>query len=330
MTELLHTGEAAVIRAWHARGERLDVPGTAGTRIWRSVPAEPAGSAGPGAPSGAAASSDPGGPTRPGVGEAPVVCLHGVPASAFLYRKVLPALAARGLEGIALDLPGLGFADRPHPGAFDYSWTGLAAWLERALVAAGVRDYHLVVHDVGGPIGFDLIRRSPGRCRSLTLLNTMVRVAEFTQPWLMRPARMPLLSPIWIRLMDSPMIWPLFRWKGSFGGPGYRELRAYGTLLRRGDGGRAFRRIMESFENNAEFQRRTLPALRDRSFPAQVVWGAFDTELRLDAEGEEAREVLGLARIHRVRGKHFPQEDAPGEIAERIRRLVAGAGGSGG
>ena len=35
-----------------------------------------------------------------GDGEA-VVCLHGVPASAYLYRKLVPALASRGLRGIA-------------------------------------------------------------------------------------------------------------------------------------------------------------------------------------------------------------------------------------
>ena len=45
-------------------------------------------------------------------GEA-VVCVHGVPASAYLYRKVVPALATRGLRGIAVDLPGLGLAERP-------------------------------------------------------------------------------------------------------------------------------------------------------------------------------------------------------------------------
>ncbi|MBO0866340.1 MAG: alpha/beta hydrolase, partial [Mycobacterium sp.] len=32
----------------------------------------------------------------------PVVCVHGVPASAYLYRKVVPALARRGVRGIAL------------------------------------------------------------------------------------------------------------------------------------------------------------------------------------------------------------------------------------
>jgi pimeloyl-ACP methyl ester carboxylesterase len=36
----------------------------------------------------------------------PVVCVHGVPASAFLYRKLVHALAERGLRGIAIDLPG--------------------------------------------------------------------------------------------------------------------------------------------------------------------------------------------------------------------------------
>ena len=40
----------------------------------------------------------------------PVVCVHGVPASAYLYRKVVPALAARGLRGIAVDFATLAAA----------------------------------------------------------------------------------------------------------------------------------------------------------------------------------------------------------------------------
>src|SRR4030095_9604575 len=52
----------------------------------------------------------------------PVVCLHGVPASSFLYRKLVVELAARGLRGIAFDLPGLGLAERS--ATFDYTWTG--------------------------------------------------------------------------------------------------------------------------------------------------------------------------------------------------------------
>src|SRR5215470_4415138 len=48
-------------------------------------------------------------------GSEPVVCLHGVPASCFLYRKVLRELEARGLRGIAFDLPGSGSPIAPPP-----------------------------------------------------------------------------------------------------------------------------------------------------------------------------------------------------------------------
>jgi hypothetical protein len=41
---------------------------------------------------------------RMGQGEI-VLCVHGVPTSGFLYRKLLPELASRGLEGVTLDLP---------------------------------------------------------------------------------------------------------------------------------------------------------------------------------------------------------------------------------
>src|SRR3979490_2131386 len=99
---------------------------------------------------------------RMGQGET-VICVHGVPTSGFLYRKLLPELASRGLEGVTLDLPGLGLAGRPAD--FDYSWSGLAAWYLKAIDAAGIINFHLVVHDIGGPIGFDVIRRVPDRVK---------------------------------------------------------------------------------------------------------------------------------------------------------------------
>jgi haloalkane dehalogenase len=107
----------------------------------------------------------------------PVVCLHGVPASSFMYRKLLPALAERGLRGIAFDLPGLGLADRPSD--FDYTWTGLGRFAAAAVDTLRLDRFHLVVHDIGGPIGFELAAGDPTRVRSLTLLNTLIGVDHF-------------------------------------------------------------------------------------------------------------------------------------------------------
>src|SRR5215469_12315451 len=112
-------------------------------------------------------------------GGEPVVCLHGVPASCFLYRKVLRELAARGLRGIAFDLPGLGLADRP--ATFDYTWTGLGRFCAAAVDALGLSRFHLVVHDIGGPAGFELAAAMPERVASLTVLNTLVEVLAGAQ-----------------------------------------------------------------------------------------------------------------------------------------------------
>ena len=282
---------SALLQEWYAKGSNLDIPTTASTRIWRQ-----------------------------GTGPM-VVCLHGVPTSAYLYRNVLPELASRGMEGVALDFPGLGFAHRPAD--FDYTWTGLSAWLEKALAAAKIDSFHLVVHDLGGPIGFDLVRRVPQRILSLTVLNTLVNVSRFSKPLVMRPFSVPVLGRLWVLQMNSPIIFPFFRWKGILAGPNYAEIRAYGDLLVLGDGGRAFRKIMGRFETTREFEERILPPLRDREFPAQIVWGKHDTELPVTSMGSDVKRALDLqTEIHQVEGKHFLQENCAAEIAERIALLV--------
>src|SRR5215475_4686729 len=148
----------------------------------------------------------------PPAGGGPVVCLHGVPASCFLYRKVLRELAARGLRGVAFDLPGLGLADRP--ASYDYSWTGLGRFCAAAVDELGIGRFHLVVHDIGGPVGFELAAAMPHRILSLTMLNTTVDVTEFTSPWSMRPFRHRGAGEIWMRILNRPAFRFLMRLQG--------------------------------------------------------------------------------------------------------------------
>jgi pimeloyl-ACP methyl ester carboxylesterase len=256
---------------------------------------------------------------RQGKGDA-VVCLHGVPASAFLYRKVLPALANNGLEGVAFDFPGLGFSERPVD--FDYSWSALAAWAEKAVVAANIEKFHLVVHDIGGPIGFELIRRIPDKILSLTVLNTLVHVESFNRPWVMEPFTYPLIDRLWVASLRTPAIIALMRMQGMHDGPTNDEIRAYGDLLTMNDGGRAFRKIMRGFERTAVYEEGILAALRDRAFPAQVIWGEQDPALKMNKYVPDICQALSLNSWHKVRGKHFLQEDSPIEIAQHISDLV--------
>lgn len=258
-----------------------------------------------------------------GEGE-PVVCMHGVPASAFLYRKLLPELAARGLRGVAWDLPGLGLAQRPRD--FDYSWTGLGRFCVAAVDELGLERFHLVVHDIGGPVGFELAAAMPQRVASLTLLNTIVAVDGFRRPWTMEPFAHRGVGELWLR---STAIKPLFRAlmrlqgiadRGAVSGA---ELDAYVELLRREDGGAAFLRIMRGFERTAAKQALYLSAVRDVPYPVQIVWGERDPALPLSVHGEQARLAAGLAAVQRLPAKHFLQEDQAPAIAERVAALAA-------
>ena len=147
-----------------------------------------------------------------GEGITPVVCLHGVPASSFLYRKVLAELVAHGLRGVAFDLPGLGLADRP--ARFDYTWTGLGRFSAAAVDALGLERFHLVVPDIGGPVGFELAAAMPGRIASLTVLDTLVEVDTFTRPWSMEPFARQGIGELYLCVLTKPAFRMLMRLQG--------------------------------------------------------------------------------------------------------------------
>ena len=82
---------------------------------------------------------------------APVLLLHGVPSSSFLYRKMLPELAEKGLRAISFDFPGVGLSDKPKD--IDYDWHALAKWVGRIVDALELPPVPLVLHDLPGPNG---------------------------------------------------------------------------------------------------------------------------------------------------------------------------------
>jgi haloalkane dehalogenase len=251
----------------------------------------------------------------------PVVCIHGVPASAYLYRKVLPALAHRGLRGIAMDLPGLGLAERPDD--FDYSWSGLGRWMRSAVDALGLDRFHLVVHDIGGPIGFELAAADPTRVLSLTMLNTVVAAETFHRPWMMEPFAHRYLGEAWLESLRIPGVFvSLMRYIGVSRHVPAAEISCYVPLLFGNDGGKAFLKIMRGFELTQDKQRRYVAAVRSPDYPVQILWGARDRALSWRHHGVQAQLAAGLDDAILLPGKHFLQEDFAHEIAGAIHRLT--------
>ena len=257
-----------------------------------------------------------------GEGE-PVVLMHGIPVSSFLYRKVLPLLAERGLRGVAFDLPGLGLAQKPE--GFDYTWTGLGRWTGDAIDALGIDRCHLVLHDIGGPVGLEWALRNQDRVASLTVLDTLIDVAHFRRVWTMGLAAPPVIGPLWVATTRPPAA----RWLFYLQGIGDRsatpvhEIDAHLALLHRDGGGRSFRQIVRGFELTDEKEHFYMEGLREVKWPATILWGDRDPALR-EERRRAFENVLGIdAEV--ISAKHFLQEDRAPAVADTVAS-VAGSG----
>lgn len=216
----------------------------------------------------------------------------------------------------------LGFADRPRD--FDYTWSGLGAWTLSAIDALELERFHLVVHDIGGPVGFELAAAMPERVRSLTMLNTLIEVDTFKRPWSMEPFARRGIGEVYLRTMTKPAFRALMRIQGVADRDAVpaEEIDAYVDLLKREDRGRAFLQIMRGFERTRAKRDLYVGTVRDVPYPVQIVWGADDPALTLAKRGEQARAAAGLDEIHTVPAKHFLQEDQAPAIAERVAALA--------
>lgn len=262
-----------------------------------------------------------------GSGEA-VVCIHGVPTSSFLYRKLIDSLSEKGYRGIAIDLPGLGLSDRPKN--FNYTFSGFSAFLAKVINKLNIDNFHLVVHDIGGPIGFSLAAGEKDRIRSLTILNTWADVVNFKKPLVMRPFEKKVLGEAELAMM-SHTTWPIMFSKMGVNDtekiPG-EEIKAYIDLLKREDNGKAFLKIMRNFEASPEFKDTCYKALQQVPYPVQAIWGKDDPALNYDHFGEEIKKVANLQKVHLLPSRHFLQEEVFEEIAELIVKQAIKTTGS--
>jgi haloalkane dehalogenase len=101
----------------------------------------------------------------------PVVLLHGEPSWGYLYRKMIPPLAAAGHRVLAPDLVGFGRSDKPVLRS-DYTYAKHVAWMAGWLLDLDLRDVTLVAQDWGGLIGLRLVAELGERFARVVVANT--------------------------------------------------------------------------------------------------------------------------------------------------------------
>jgi len=107
-----------------------------------------------------------------------VLLLHGEPTWSYLYRHVLPPLAADGYRVIAPDLIGFGRSDKPTR-TQDHTYARHVAWLTEALFEhLDLREVVLFCQDWGGLIGLRLVAAQPERFAGVVASNTALPTGD--------------------------------------------------------------------------------------------------------------------------------------------------------
>jgi pimeloyl-ACP methyl ester carboxylesterase len=105
----------------------------------------------------------------------PLLLLHGFPQHWWEWRKVIPGLAEQ-FRVICPDLRGAGWTDAPRQG---YTRDQLLADVVALLDTLGLDGVHLLTHDYGALVGYQLCLRHPERVRRHLALSIPPPYFEF-------------------------------------------------------------------------------------------------------------------------------------------------------
>ena len=109
-----------------------------------------------------------------------ILCLHGEPSWSFLYRKMIPPLAAQ-YRVVAMDFVGFGRSDK-YADLEDYSFQMHRDTLVGFIEALDLWGITAVVQDWGGLIGLTVATQMPDRFARLVIMNTGLPTGDEPMP----------------------------------------------------------------------------------------------------------------------------------------------------
>jgi haloalkane dehalogenase len=107
----------------------------------------------------------------------PVLLLHGEPSWSYLYRKMIPVIAAAGHRVVAPDLVGFGRSDKP-AAREDYTYQRHADWTWGLVDALGLDGITYFGQDWGALIGLRLLGEHPDRYARVVIGNGFLSTGE--------------------------------------------------------------------------------------------------------------------------------------------------------
>jgi len=245
----------------------------------------------------------------------PLVLVHGIPTSSFLWRDMIGKLSAHG-RVIAPDLPGFGLSDAPPNG--DYSISNYARLLGSFLEAISIQRATFICHDFGGPVTVTYALRNPDKYQRLVILDTFLHTdlpdwglfpkLAYVKPVgevLMRLAGKSIVrSGLEAGVVDKSRISEevVQRYYMADGSPNKLNTTYLGTLR-------------AEYVEDLRFIEENLTTINK---PTLIVWGDSDAYLPLSLGERLHQDIAGSKMEVLPNCGHFVQEDEPAKVTELI------------
>ncbi|MFB9322655.1 alpha/beta fold hydrolase [Cryptosporangium minutisporangium] len=255
----------------------------------------------------------------------PILFLHGVGTSSYLWRNVFAELDG-DRRCIAVDLPSHGRT--PAAANQDFTLPALAEFVADCCDALRLAQVDLVAHDTGGAVAQIFAARHPHRLSSLTLTNCEAH--DNVPPTAFLPtvllARAGMLSRTGPRLLRD-----VERARKVVYGTGYQDVDAMPEEIVRAnlepligtpDAARQFQRFLTALRARDLLQ--IEPELSRLTVPTLIVWGTADIFFRRKWAYWLRDTIPGASRVVEILGGKlfFPDERAR-EFAAALRRSWA-------
>jgi len=245
---------------------------------------------------------------------APVLLLHGEPSWSYLYRKMIPLLAAAGHRVIAPDLIGFGKSDKPVSRS-DYSYAGHIDWMRQFIEALDLKSITLFCQDWGSLIGLRIAAENERRFARIALGNGFLPTGD---------EEFPRAFKIWRAFARWSPWFPIGRiiQSGTVNGLSRAEVAAYDApfpTAKYKAGARAFPRLMPTTPDNpaSDANRRAWDVFRRWEKPFLTTFSNRDPVTR-GGDRPFQKLVPGAQDLEHVKIRnagHFLQEDKGEELA---------------
>lgn len=252
----------------------------------------------------------------------PILLVHGVPTSSWLYRHMIDSLVMKGYRVVAPDLLGFGNSDKPK-GYEVYAHKKQAERLFTLMDSLKIEQWDQVIHDAGGLWTWEMMMIDRVRIKRLIILNTITHRDGFNPPF--RFGKRNFLAKFTMKMYGSRLFGKGMMKKTLKLGLTNDQLtkddiNPYWIPMHEG----AYRPVFHFFttikETCSKLDLITVE-LQKSNFPCVVIWGKRDDILIGEKQIPHLKKNLSIPDnnvMYLNRGTHFIQEEQYGAICDKI------------